>query len=59
MTSPGEWNPSLLDDSLNASELQLKKFPPILIDTTNDFYGMEGNIIVQMNNIDNSSIANE
>ena len=24
MTSPGEWNPSLLDDSPNAPKLQLK-----------------------------------
>ena len=43
-TSPGEWNPSLLDDSPNVSELQLKKFSPTLIDVIDNFYDMEGNI---------------
>ena len=43
MTSPRDWNPSLLDDAQNTSE---KQFSPTPIDATNDFYKMECNIIV-------------
>ena len=42
MTSPGEWNPSLLDDVPNASQTKLKQFPPTPIDQTDMFYNMEG-----------------
>ena len=57
MTSPGEWNPSLLDDLPNASKQRLKKFSPTPIDATDNFYNMEGNIIVQKSNIDDNYIV--
>ena len=46
MTLPGEWNPSLLDDSPNESEQRHKQIPLTPIDLMDDFYNMEGNIIV-------------
>ena len=52
MTSPGEWNPSLLDDVPNASQTRLKQFPPTPIDQTDMFYNLEGDIIVQRSDID-------
>ena len=57
MTLPGEWNPSLLDDSPNASDLRLRQFPPTSIDATVNFYNIEGNIIVQKRDVDDSSIS--
>ena len=51
MTSPGEWNPSLLDDVLNASETRLKQFPPTPMVQTEMFYKMEGHIVVQRSDI--------
>ena len=59
MMSPGEWNPSLLDGSPHASELRLGQFPPTPINTTDDFYNMEGNIIVQKSDIDYNSIISD
>ena len=59
MTPSGEWNPSLLDDTPNASELWLKKFPPSLIDATDDFYNMEGNVVLQKSDIDDMSIVSD
>ena len=41
MTSPGEWNPSLLDDALSASETSLKQFAPTPIEQTDMFYNMK------------------
>ena len=57
MTSPGEWNPSLLDNSSNTSEQQLKQLSPTSIDTIDNFYNMEENIIVQKNDINKNSIV--
>ena len=57
ITSPGERNPSLLDDSPNASEQRLRLFSPTPIDDTDNFYIMEGNIIVQKGDIDDNSIV--
>ena len=45
-TSPGEWNPSLLDNASDASEKRLRQFPSTPIEATDDFYIMEGDIIV-------------
>ena len=59
MTSLEEWNPSLLNDSKNASKLQLKQFPPTPIDTAADYFNMEGNIIVQKSEIDDNAIISE
>ena len=47
MTSPGEWNPRLLDDVLIASQTRLKQFPSTPINQTEMFYNMEGDIVVQ------------
>ena len=57
--SPGEWNPSLLDDSPNASEQQLRQFPPTSTDATDNFYNMDGNITVQKSDIGDNSIISE
>ena len=59
ITSPGEWNPSILDNTPDESELQRKQFPPTPIDATDDVYDMEGNIIVQKNHINGSSIVSD
>ena len=59
MTSPGEWNPSLLDDAPNASQSRLKRFPSTLIEATNGFYNMEGDVIVQETDIDDNSINSD
>ena len=59
MTSPGECNSSLLDDSTNALEQRLKQFSPTSIDATDNFYNMEENIIVQKSNIDDNSIISD
>ena len=56
MTLPGEQNLSLLDDTPNTSEKRLKQFPSTPIDATDGFYNMEGDIIVQKNDIDEISI---
>ena len=58
-TSPGEWNPSLIDDSANAAEQQLSEFPSKPIDATYDFYIMDGNSIVQKSNSDDTSIVSD
>ena len=47
MTSPGEWNPSLLDDEPDATQKRLQQFPPTPIEQTDAFYNLEGQIIVQ------------
>ena len=51
MTSPGEWNPSLLDDEPDTSQKRLRQFPPTPIDQTDMFYNMEGDIVVQRSDI--------
>ena len=58
-TSPEEWNPSLLDNSPNASEQRLRQFPPTPINTIDDLYNMEGNIVVQKNDINDRSIVSD
>ena len=57
--SPGEWNPSLLEHMPNASEKRLKQIPSTPIDTNNNFYDMEGNIIVQKSDIDDMSVVSD
>ena len=59
MTSPGEWNPSLLDDEPDATQKRLRQFPPTPIEQTDAFYNLEGQIIVQRSDIDidDTSIA--
>ena len=61
MTSPGEWNPSLLDDKPDATQKRLRQFPPIPIEQTEAFYNLEGQIIVQRSDmdIDDTSIASD
>ena len=59
MTLPGEWNPSLLHDAPNTSEMRLSKFLSMPFDSTDSFYNMEGDIIVQKNDIDNNSIISD
>ena len=56
MISPGELNPSLHDNTPNASEKRLKLFQSTLIDATDSFYNMEGDIIIQKNDIDGNMI---
>ena len=51
MTSPGEWNPSLLDDAPNASETRLNSFQTTHMEQTEMFYNMEGDIVVQRSDI--------
>ena len=59
MTSPGIWNPSMLDDAPDSSQKRLRQFPSTLIEFTEGFYNLEGDIIVQRNNInDDDSIVN-
>ena len=52
MTSPGEWNLSLLDDEPDASQKRLRQFPPTPIEQTDAFYNLEGQIIVQRSDVD-------
>ena len=60
MTSPGEWNPSLLDDEPDASQKRLRQFPPTPIDQTDMFYNMEGDIVVQRSEIgDEDSVTSD
>ena len=56
ITSLGEWNYSLLDDSPNAPEQRLGHFPPTTVDALSNFYNMKGYIIVQKGDIDDNSI---
>ena len=60
MTSPGEWNPSLLDDEPDATQKRLWQFPPTPIEQTDAFY-LESQIIVQKNDtdLDDASIVND
>ena len=57
ITSPGIWNPSTLDDAPNSSQKRLRQFPSTPIEFTEGFYNLEGDIIVQRSDIDDSSIA--
>ena len=57
MTSPGEWNPSLLDNAPNASEKRLRQLPSTPIEVTDKFYNMEGDIIVQKRDVDVDDIS--
>ena len=56
MTSPGTWNPSLIDDSPDASQKRLCQIPSAPIEFTDSFYDIEGNIIVQKTDVDEDSI---
>lgn len=58
ITRPGEWNPSLLDDKVNASEQCLKQLYPTSQDAIDNFYNMQGDIIVQRNNVDSVTSDN-
>ena len=52
MTSPGEWNPSLLDDAPDATQKRLQQFPPTPMEQMDAFYNLEGQIIVQESDVD-------
>ena len=58
-TLPGEWNPSLLDNSQNISGQRLRQFPPTPIDATDNFYNIQGSIIVQKSDINDTSIFSD
>ena len=44
MTSKNDWNQSKYDDPSDAAELRLQQIPTTLIDATDSFYDVEGNI---------------
>ena len=50
------WNPTLLDDTVGATNLRNKQLPTTPIEFTNDFYNFQGDIIVQKSNIDIDSV---
>ena len=52
LISPGEWNPSLLDEASDASEKRLRQLPLTHVEATDIFYNMEGDIIVQKRDVD-------
>ena len=56
MTSPGEWNPSLLDDAPNVSEKRLRQYTSTPMGAIDVFYNMKGDIVVQKNNVDTDEI---
>ena len=47
MTSPGEWNASIIDNPISAVDQRLKELPTTPINATDDFYNIEGEINVQ------------
>ena len=56
MTSAAVWNPTLLDDTVGATDLRIKQLPTTPIEFTNDFYNLQGDIIVQKCDIDIDSV---
>ena len=57
MTSPGIWNPSLLGNAPDSTLKRLRQFPSTPIKFTEGFYNLEGDIIVQRNDIDDNSLV--
>ena len=52
MTSASVWNPTLLDDTVGATDLRIKQLPTTPVKFTNDFYNLQGEIIVQKSDIE-------
>ena len=56
MTSAAVWNPTLLDNSVGATILRIIQSPTTPIEFTDDFYNLQGDIIVQKSDIDIDSV---
>ena len=59
MTPASVWNPTLLDDTIGASDLRIKQLPTTTTEFTDGFYNSQGGIIVHRTNIDNDFIISD